>query len=66
MRTQLHSGPAVPLVSEDEQPSPPSFGDCPRLRLPISKLGTVIPAHPVPGVIKKLRQALAPHSKLKG
>lgn len=66
MRTQLHSRPAVPLVSEDEQLSPPSFSDCPRLRLSTSKVGTVIRAHPIPGVMKKLRQALASHSKLKG
>lgn len=66
MRTQRHSGPAGPLASEDQPPSPPSFSDRPRLRLPISKLGAVIPAHPIPGVIKKLGQALAPHSKLEG
>lgn len=44
---------------------PPSR-DCPGLRLPVSKLGTVIPAHPSPGVIRKLKQALAPGRDLKG
>lgn len=53
---RLHSGPGA---------LPPSR-DCPRLSLPVSKLGTIVRAHPSPGVIKKLQQALAPSRDLKG